>query len=245
MRPADLAASFRLNDLTMNLEQLDADIQTAVADIHARLAAYRTAGKTLFATSSFQTQSIPLLHLLSQVDRTIPVYFLNTGYHFAETLAFRDAIVTDLELNLVDLRPLTPKALQRDKEGVLYYASDPDHCCFMNKVQPLEPVLERMDVWVNGIRATQSAQRRRMQVEEPTPQGAVRYHPMLDWTDPMIHRYAHLHQLPSHPLDAAGYVSVGCEPCTRRHDAGAAREERWFGLNKTECGLHVDLVGRK
>jgi phosphoadenosine phosphosulfate reductase len=153
----------------MNLEQLDADIQAAVADVRSRITAYRNAGKTLFATSSFQTQSIPLLHVLSQVDRTIPIYFLNTGYHFAETIAFRDTVVSDLELNLVDLRPLTPKVLQRDKDGVLYYASDPDHCCFMNKVQPLEPVLERMDVWVNGIRAVQSSQRARLRVEEPTP----------------------------------------------------------------------------
>jgi len=229
----------------MDLHTLDQAIDAAVADIESRLVGYRQAGKTLFATSSFQTQSIPLLHLLSRIDRTIPVYFLNTGYHFPETLEFRDTVVQELELNLVQLQPLTPKSLQRDRNGVLYYASDPDQCCFMNKVQPLEPLLKCMDVWVSGIRAVQSAQRRRLRSEEPTPQGARRYHPLLQWTDPMIYRYAHRYQLPSHPLDACGYASVGCEPCTRRRVSEPGRGGRWFGLAKTECGLHVDLVGTR
>ena len=227
---------------TPEIADLDRELSDAVSEIGAQLGRYRSAGKSLFATSSFQTHSLPLLHILSRWDRTLPVYFLNTGYHFPETLAFRDRVTKAFGLNLVELRSPTPKNLQRDQRGLLYYASEPDQCCFMNKVQPLEPILERMDVWISGIRARQNANRRAMALEEPSGQGALRYHPMLAWSDRMIFRYIHLHDLPPHPLQAAGYPSVGCEPCTRRVEGGEARGGRWFGLKKTECGLHVDLV---
>lgn len=227
------------------LAPLDQSITRSVEQIRAQFQRYRAAGKRMFATSSFQTHSLPLLHILSDWDRSVPIYFINTGYHFAETLAFRDKVVANLGMRLVDLHPMTPKNLQRDAGGLLYYASDPDQCCFMNKVQPLQTVLAQMDVWINGIRAEQNANRGGMSLEEQTPQGAVRYHPMLSWTDRMIFRYIHLHDLPAHPLDAAGYASVGCEPCTRRVDGGNSRDGRWFGLKKTECGLHVDLVKRQ
>lgn len=228
-----------------DLSALDQSISKSVEQIRTQLSRYRAADKKLFATSSFQTHSLPLLHILCGWDRSVPVYFINTGYHFSETLAFRDKVARKLDMHLVDLHPMTPKNLQRDAAGVLYYASDPDQCCFMNKVQPLQTVLGQMDVWVNGIRAAQNANRGAMSVEERTPQGALRYHPMLSWTDRMIFRYIHLHELPAHPLDAAGYASVGCEPCTRRVDGGSGRDGRWFGLKKTECGLHVDLVKRQ
>lgn len=214
-----------------------------IAPIESKIEAYKRQGKTLFATSSFQSHSIPLLHIISRIDKTIPVYFLNTGYLFPETISFAERLSLDLDLRIIGLRPLVPKAHQFDDDGHLFFASDPEYCCYLNKVQPLEPVLMQHDIWINGIRADQNANRAEMQEEEPAPHGTTRYHPMLRWDARSIHYYAREHDLPSHPLEAQGYLSIGCEPCTTKFlDEGNERNARWFGLNKTECGLHTDLV---
>ena len=189
-----------------------------VTDIAKHLKEYRAQGKRLFATSSFQTHSIPMLHVLSEIDRSIPIMFINTGYLFPETVRFRDEVSEKLGLHLVDVKSLVPRHLQRDGQGQLYFASDPDYCCFLNKTQPLEPVLAEYDVWINGIRADQNANRKNMKVEQNAPFGSVRFHPMLDWSSKMIYDYIREHQLPKHPLDSQGYLSIGCEPCTRKFD---------------------------
>jgi len=213
--------------------------------IKTRIEGYRAAGKRLFATSSFQSHSIPLLHILSRIDRTIPVYFLNTGYLFPETISFADRLGEQLGLTIIGLKPLISKVHQLDDDGHLFFASDPEYCCYLNKVQPLEPVLMQHDVWINGIRADQNANRAVMHEEEPAPHDTLRYHPMLHWTARMIHHYTKDHDLPPHPLEAQGYLSIGCEPCTTKFlDEGNERNARWFGLNKTECGLHTDLVDK-
>ena len=217
-------------------------IEQCIEEIGAKIGQYRSAGKKLFATSSFQSHSLPMLHILSEVDDSIPIYFINTGYHFPETIDFRDEITEKFGLNLVDLHSLIPKNLQKDSRGNLYFASDPDYCCYLNKVQPLEPVLAEMDVWINGIRADQNANRRNMKVEQPAPNNAIRYHPMLHWTNKMILEYARQHDLPKHPLEEKGYLSIGCEPCTRKFTEENSRDARWFGMKKVECGLHTELA---
>ena len=183
-----------------------------------------------------------MLHILSKIDPSIPIYFINTGYHFPETVAFRDKIVADFNLNLVDMHPFVPKSGQRNKAGNMYFTSDPDYCCYINKIQPMEPVLQRMDVWINGIRGDQNANRKGMKVEQKTSQGCLRYHPMLHWTNKMIYEYSKKYNLPKHPLEAKGYLSIGCEPCTSKFDIQNERDGRWKGMNKTECGLHTDLA---
>ncbi len=101
------------------------------------------------------------------------------------------------------------------------------------------------DVWINGIRADQSDQRKAMQEEEAAPHNSLRYHPMLNWNARMIHAYVREYNLPSHPLEADGYLSIGCEPCTSRFlSNGNERNARWFGMNKTECGLHTQLINK-
>ncbi len=215
--------------------------------IGEQLRAYQAAGKRLFATSSFQTQSVVLLHILSRIDRDIPVYMINTGYLFAETLAYRDALVERLGLNVRSVSSPVPKIQQRGADGRLMFATDPDYCCHLNKVLPMEPLLEEYDVWINGVRADQSDTRRSFAVEERTPQGALRFHPMLEWTNRDVEAYIREHELPRHPLDAEGYASIGCQPCTRRMNIDIEtdpRLARWFGLNKTECGLHTALVSK-
>lgn len=214
-----------------------------VEEIKNKISEYKENGKKLFTTSSFQTHSIVLLHILSKIDNTIPVYFINTGYHFPETVSFRDEIAALLNLNLKDVSSFTPRNMQKDAEGKLLFTSDPDFCCYLNKVQPLEPILAEHDVWINGVRADQSAVRKSFNVEEKATHDVIRFHPMLDWNTKMVELYIKEHKLPRHPLEAKGYFSIGCEPCTRKFDLEwNAREGRWFGLKKTECGLNTDLV---
>src|SRR5436190_17692166 len=105
-------------------------------EIKSKIHEYKDNGKTLFTTSSFQSHSLVLLHLLSRIDKTIPVYFINTGYNFPETLRFRDEVANAFGLNVIDLKSDVPKYMQRDSEGKLLFASDPDHCCYLNKTQP-------------------------------------------------------------------------------------------------------------
>lgn len=214
-----------------------------IKEIKDQLLKYTASGKKMFVTSSFQTQSIPLLHILSKIKKDIDVLFIHTGFHFTESIAFRDEIVALLGLNLIDVRPLVSKSQQKDAEGQFYFVSDPDYCCFLNKTQPLEPYLMQYDIWISGVRANQSATRKKMSTEQAAPFDILRFHPMLDWTAKQIYEYRQLHQLPEHPLDAQGYQSIGCVPCTRRFDSADERSARWFGMNKTECGLHTELIG--
>lgn len=213
-------------------------------EIKIYLDRYRSENKKVFITSSFQTHSIPLLHIISRIDKTIPVFFINTGFHFPETIKFRDSVIEKLGLQMVDLHSMVSRNLQRDQQGQFYFTSDPDYCCFLNKTQPMEPVLAEYDVWINGIRADQNANRKSMQVEQAAQKGAIRFHPILDWNMKMIYDYIREYNLPKHPLENQGYMSIGCEPCTRKVDLTNDRSGRWFGLNKTECGLHTDLAGK-
>jgi phosphoadenosine phosphosulfate reductase len=223
------------------------EFEQLTEDIRQDLDAYKARGLKIFASSSLQTNSMPLLHIISQVAPEIPIYFLNTGYHFPETLEFRQQVKDLLGLNITDLFSAVPKYQQRDANGRLLFTSDPDYCCYLNKIQPLEPILASNDVWISGVRGDQSKVRAQMKREEKAPNGVLRYHPMLGWTSKMVYDYIRLHKLPKHPLEGAGYVSIGCEPCTRKIDVDALlddRNGRWFGMNKTECGLHTQLIAK-
>lgn len=228
--------------------------QLAAATEHfeGKLSQYRNSGKRLFASSSFQTHSLPMLHLLGRFAPETPVYFLDTGFHFPETLAFREQIPQRLGITVMDLRSPVGKLGQRDAAGQLLFASDPDHCCYLNKTLPMETVLPRYDVWISGLRRDQNSHRKQLGEEAPGPHGSLRWHPMLDWTSKMIWEYRKIYHLPEHPLEAKGYLSVGCEPCTARwlgqedhqNTEAADRSGRWAGLKKTECGLHTDLIAK-
>lgn len=211
-------------------------------EIEAQIKHYEQVGKTMFVTSSFQTHSIVLLHIISRINPNIPVYFINTGFLFPETILYRDLIAKSFNLNVINASSSVPKSQQKDSDGNLFFASDPDYCCYLNKIQPLDPVLAQYDIWINGVRADQTAVRKAMKVEEKSKFNTVRFHPMLDWTKQAIYKYIREYQLPRHPLDEQSYLSIGCEPCTRKMIPGDERSSRWFGLNKTECGLNTDLV---
>lgn len=214
-------------------------------EIKSHIIKYQEDGKKLFTTSSFQTHSIVLLHLLSRIDKSIPVYCLNTGFLFPETMAYKDQLAEEFGLNMIEIKPDVPKSLQKDSEGKLLFASDPDRCCYYNKVQPMDRLLSDYDIWINGIRRDQNANRAKMKVEEKSKFDSIRFHPMLEWTNKMIFDYIREYKLPKHPLESQGYSSIGCEPCTRKPSLEMMeREARWYGMNKTECGLHTELVSK-
>jgi phosphoadenosine phosphosulfate reductase len=214
-----------------------------ISRIKETLKRFKDEGKSVFATSSFQSQSIPLLHIISTIDNSIPIYFTNTGFLFPETLAFKDELAIRFDLNIIELFSETPKIHQMDENGHLLFASDPDYCCYLNKISPLEPVLMEYDVWINGVRADQNANRKEMKEFQEASFSTLRYHPILQWKSRDVYQYIADHKLPTHPMEKKGYLSIGCEPCTRKFtDGGNERNARWFGMNKTECGLHTDLA---
>lgn len=213
--------------------------QQTIAEIDRRI----QAGESICASSSFQTQSAPLLHLLAQTAG-VTVYFLDTGFHFPETLAYRDEMARRLNLSVESLHPTTSKLQQRSADGRFLYADDPDYCCDLNKTAPMELAAGRHDVWITGVRGDQSAARRGLRTFMDGPNGVLRYHPMLDWTSDMIESYIDTHDLPRHPLDEAGFQSIGCAPCTAPPADGTGRSGRWLGREKTECGLRLRLVDK-
>ena len=212
-----------------------------IKEIQNKIASYLEADKKLFISSSFQTHSIPMLRIISEVDHTIPVYFLNTGYHFPETIVFKNEISKLLGINTTNLSSPISMVNQKDSQGNLMYTSNPDYCCQLNKTLPMEPVLASHDVWITGVRADQSNQRKQMSPEMKATESTLRYHPMLYWTAKMIYEYRMKYNLPEHPLDAEGYVSIGCEPCTIKY-IDQQRNARWKGMKKEECGLHTELI---
>jgi phosphoadenosine phosphosulfate reductase len=221
-----------------------------ITRIRAELAAFKADGKRVFATSSFQSNSVVLLHLLARLEPEVPVFFLQTGFHFPETLRFRRSLASRFGLDVRDVRSPISRHQQVGQSGRLLFAEEPDRCCHVNKVTPLEPVLAAHDVWVSGVRATQSSTRAAMGRTAPGRGGVMRFHPIIDWNARDVYQYVQAHDLPSHPLEEEGFLSVGCAPCTRRPmdepDLGGPelpvdgeRAGRWAGMQKTECGLHL------
>jgi phosphoadenosine phosphosulfate reductase len=193
-------------------------------------------------SSSFQTQSVPLLHMLATTAPQLPVLFLDTGYHFPETIAFRDRLVRKWSLNLEVLRAGDTSAEASPAGGPPLYVTNPDLCCDIHKVAPMRAAMGRYRALISGIRGDQSAVRAQAQIVETNREGRVRIHPLLDWTQADVERYAKAHDLPRHPLSERGYASIGCLPCTRPPVVATdLRSGRWGGTGKTECGLHTIL----
>ncbi|WP_417372059.1 phosphoadenylyl-sulfate reductase [Gelidibacter japonicus] len=214
-------------------------IRTEIKDIEKE-------GLKLFLTSSLQTHSIPLLHIIHSINKDIPIYFLNTGYHFPETIEFKEELKEQFGFNIQSISSPIERINQKDANGRLMYASEPDYCCYMNKVLPLEPILQKYDVWISGVRGGQSSFRANLNKFENGKYNTKRYHPIIDWTSKMIFDYRKVFNLPAHPLEEKGYFSIGCMPCTRKLDPNSdPREMRWFGMNKTECGLHTETIEKK
>lgn len=196
----------------------------------------------LATVSSFGAESAVLLHLISEVAPDLPILFLETGKHFPETLRYRDELVAHLKLtNLVNLTP-DPRELEEKDASGLRWSYDPDGCCDLRKVRPLARALSGYDATLTGRKAFQSATRAnlpRFEIDTSDEQGRLKINPLIDWNAEMIETYFEEHDLPRHPLVAAGYPSIGCSPCTQKVAPGEdPRSGRWKGWDKVECGIH-------
>ena len=192
--------------------------------------------------SSFGADAAVLLHLVSTIDRTVPVVFVDTGHLFPETLQYRDELVA--MLGLTDVRAVMPGTgdlAQDDPENFLW-SSDPDRCCDIRKVRPLGQAIEGFDAWITGRKRFQSDTRAALPIFES--EGArIKINPLVGWNAARLLDYLDQHDLPRHRMVARGYPSIGCIPCTSPvRDGEDARAGRWRGKGKTECGIHQGVV---
>lgn len=198
----------------------------------------------LAIATSFQSSGLVLLDMLRQIRPDIPVLFLDTGFHFPETLAFRDRVVESWNLKLVELRGEHGSVEAQAKiYGPALYRSAPDRCCYINKVKPLQDALEEYDGWISGLRRDQSPLRVETPVVEaqmlPSGNEVLKIHPLAHWSRPQVETYVAERGIQTHPLLEKGFASIGCSPCTRPISAGEhERAGRWDGFGKAECGIH-------
>lgn len=190
------------------------------------------------AVSSFGTESAVLLHMVAQADPATPVVFTDTLKMFPETLAYRDTLVAQLGLLDVQvIRPNPARLAAKDPEGIRH-GYDPDGCCELRKVEPLARGLAPYEAWISGRKGFQAGTRRalpRFEVED----GRLKLNPLADWDKAALDGYFAAHGLPRHPLEAEGYLSIGCAPCTSKVAPGEdPRAGRWRGFAKVECGIH-------
>jgi phosphoadenosine phosphosulfate reductase len=193
-------------------------------------------------TCSFQANGVALLHMVREVRPDIPVLFIDTGYHFPETYAYRDRLARAWNLNLVNVTPELSVADQEARYGKLY-ADAPDYCCDMRKVEPLARALERYDVWFTGLRRGDSPSRANIpQVDHHTlPSGKtlLKVNPLAAWPTKDVWAYLRVNEIEHLPLYDQGYTSIGCQPCTKLpSDPSNPRSGRWAG-RKLECGIHT------
>ena len=241
---ASLARKLDIIDTRPAFTQADADA------LNARFAGVdaQTMLTTLFAegllgrvavVSSFGTESAVLLDLVAKADPTVPVIFVDTLKMFPETLAYRDTLVRQLGLRASwSVEPEPAVIAAKDEKG-LRWSYDPDGCCEIRKVEPLRRAKQDLDSWISGRKAFQSSTRQniaRFEIED----GRLKINPLGDWVKADLEAYFTAHDLPRHPLEADGYLSVGCQPCTSKVMPGEdPRAGRWRGWQKVECGIHV------
>jgi len=220
-------------------DELDRALRDASpADIIAT--ALRTVGRDRLAlVSSFGTESAALLKVMADVDPAISVIFLDTGWLFEETLAYRDTLIERLGLRDVrSIKPLQETLSREDPESDLWF-SDPDACCRIRKVEPLARALQPFDAWINGRKRFQGGVRGAIAVVE-NDGARLKFNPFANVSREEIEAIYRDANLPPHPLVGSGFLSVGCMPCTSRSNAGEdARAGRWRGRSKTECGIHT------
>ena len=189
--------------------------------------------------SSFGAESAVLLHMVAQIDKTIPLIFVNTQKIFGESLAYRDELSE--RLGFVDMRVYRPDPYllaQRDATG-LRWSYDPNGCCDLRKVEPLRRALTGFDAWISGRKGFQVGTRTALPRFE-ADEGRLKINPLADWDKAWLDAYFEVHRLPRHPLEAQGYPSIGCAPCTSKVKPGEdPRAGRWRGWDKVECGIHA------
>jgi phosphoadenosine phosphosulfate reductase len=198
--------------------------------------------ENICVTSSFQAEDMVVVHLVRELVPAVPVVFLDTGYHFAETYEYRDRMARAWNLNLINLLPEQTVAEQEAQFGILHQ-TDPSRCCGLRKVGPLFRELENYQLWFTGLRREQAKSRAQLQVVDrfslPSGKQLRKISPLTEWTAKDVWQYAGLYSIPLLPLYEKGYTSIGCEPCTGLpFDPNDPRSGRWGG-RKQECGIHI------
>ena len=223
---------------TLNRIYKDRDAQDVLA--HAL-----TSFGDMALVSSFGAESVVLLHMAVQIDRTMPVLFIDTEMLFAETLEYQRDVAASLGLSNVQVIRATRDTLfERDNENLLHL-HDPDACCVLRKTEPLQKALAGFDGWISGSKRYQGGDRQALdlfEVDRPLSRmPSVKVNPLARWDSSDLRDYITAHNLPRHPLVAKGFPSVGCGPCTTRVGSGEnARAGRWRNTPKSECGIHFD-----
>ncbi|MGP8271209.1 MAG: phosphoadenylyl-sulfate reductase [Terracidiphilus sp.] len=229
----------------MGTAEITREVNEKLNEVRATLAREITGRKDVCLTCSFQAEDVLLAKLAQEQDVRIPVLFLDTGYHFAETYAYRDHIVREWELNLINLLPEKTVAEQETEHGILY-RSAPDQCCRMRKVEPLFKAIAQYGVWLTGLRREQAKSRAALEEAAPftLPGGrqVLKLAPLAAWTTRDVWYACEELSIPLLPLYEKGYTSIGCEPCTSLPlDPNDPRSGRWSG-HKVECGIHIEAA---
>lgn len=223
--------------------------ETTAAEVNERLEAASAAhiadwavatfGKRLTVASSMQDTILP--HMFGQRLPGVDILFLETGYHFEQTLATREVAARSFPITVVNALPVQTVAEQDAQYGERLHERDPNLCCALRKVEPLQRSLAGYEAWVTGARRADAITRAQMPVVQwDTKHGLVKINPLALWTDAQMEQYQVEYNLPRNPLVAQGYPSIGCAPCTRAVAPGEdPRAGRWAGQDKTECGIHV------
>jgi phosphoadenosine phosphosulfate reductase len=225
------------------------EIQTQVNEkldaVRATLDRAINGAQAVCLTCSFQAEDVLLTKLAIELDANLPILFLDTGYHFAETYAYRDRIASEWQLNLINLLPVKTVPEQEAEQGLLY-RSAPDQCCKLRKVEPLFKAVGEYQVWLTGLRREQA--RSRTALEEaaqftlPGGKQVLKLAPLAAWTTRDVWYACEQLSIPLLPLYERGYTSIGCEPCTSLPlDPNDPRSGRWAG-HKVECGIHIEAA---
>lgn len=222
------------------VERLAVDAEAWSAEDRLSWAAERFPGRAVL-TCSWQRQSSVVIDMLSRLDLDVQIVELDTGLLFPETYETRDRLVERYGIDIRRVDPAQSVQEQAASEGPELWKRDPDRCCHLRKVLPLQRALEGADAWITGIRRSQSTGRAGAKpLELDATRGVVKVQPLVDWTDEDVQGYLYAHDVPYNPLHDQGYPSIGCVPCTRAVAPGEdPRAGRWAGSDKDECGLHL------
>ena len=232
----------------MSTSEIHAQMKLKLDEVRATLASEITGKEDACLTCSFQAEDVLLAKLAIELDAKIPILFLDTGYHFRETYAYRDRIVSEWQLNLINLLPEKTVAEQEAEHGLLYQSA-PDECCRLRKVEPLFKAVAGYRVWITGLRREQAKSRAALEERAlftlPGGKQVLKLAPLAAWTTRDIWYACEELSIPLLPLYERGYSSIGCEPCTTLPlDPSDPRSGRWAG-RKVECGIHIEAAPPK
>jgi phosphoadenosine phosphosulfate reductase len=232
----------------MSTSEIHAQMKLKLDEVRATLASEITGKEDACLTCSFQAEDVLLAKLAIELDAKIPILFLDTGYHFRETYAYRDRIASEWQLNLINLLPEKTVAEQEAEHGLLYQSA-PDECCRLRKVEPLFKAVAEYRVWITGLRREQAKSRTALEERAlftlPGGKQVLKLAPLAAWTTRDIWYACEELSIPLLPLYERGYSSIGCEPCTTLPlDPSDPRSGRWAG-RKVECGIHIEAAPPK